>query len=164
MLDVEVGFIQIYPVTFVGLSLTQWEAFAKIVLAERRSLFVLQAFSFPLCRIPFLVRGLLWKSRVLRLSLLLSLPSEGREKRGGLGMHLVLLPVGLPLPLDLCPARGVAVLLDARPVRVGTSVSSAPSGAGVPGVSRSRRSPAACSDPSSVGFPSHHCTLCEVMG
>ena len=79
-------------------------------------------------------------------------------------MHLVLLTVGLPLlPLDLCPARGVKVLLDARPVRVGTSVSSAPSGAGIPGVSCSRRSPAACSAPSSVGSPSHHCTLCEVM-
>ena len=32
---------------------------------------------------------------------------------GGLGMHLVLCPVGLPpLPLDLGPARGVGVLLD----------------------------------------------------
>ena len=61
---------------------------------------------------------------------------------GGLGMHLVLLPVGLPLLLDLWPARGVEVLLDARPVPVGTSVSSAPSGAGVPGVSRSQRTPA----------------------
>ena len=34
-------------------------------------------------------------------------------------MHLVLLPVGLPLlPLDLCPARVVEVLLVARPVSV----------------------------------------------
>ena len=47
-------------------------------------------------------------------------------------MHLVLLPVGLPLlPLDLCPARGVEVLLDTRPVCVGTSVSSDPLGAGI---------------------------------
>ena len=91
-----------------------------------------------------------------------SLPPEGREERGALGMHLILLPVGLPL-LPLCPARGVKVLLDARPVRVVTSVSSAPSGAGIPEVSCSRRSPAACSAPSSVGSPSHHCTLCEVM-
>ena len=92
------------------------------------------------------------------------LPSEGWEERGGLGMHLVLLPLGLPLLLlDLCPVRGVEVLLDARPVRVGTSVSSAPSGAGVPGVSRSRQSPAACSAPSSVGSTSPHCTLCELM-
>ena len=79
-------------------------------------------------------------------------------------MHLVLLPVGLPLlPLDLWPTRGVKVLLDARPVRVGTSVSSAPSGAGILVVSHSRRTPAACFAPSSVGSPSHHCTFCEVV-
>ena len=35
-------------------------------------------------------------------------------------MHLVLLPVGLPLlPLNLCPARGVEVLLDTRPCALG---------------------------------------------
>ena len=36
-----------------------------------------------------------------------------RGRGGGLGMHLVLCPGGLPpLPLDLGPARGVGVLLD----------------------------------------------------
>ena len=36
-----------------------------------------------------------------------------RSRGGGLGMHLVLCPGGLPpLPLDLGPARGVGVLLD----------------------------------------------------
>ena len=36
-----------------------------------------------------------------------------RGQGGGLGMHLVLCPGGLPpLPLDLGPARGVGVLLD----------------------------------------------------
>ena len=66
-------------------------------------------------------------------------------------MHLVFLPVGLPLlPLDLCPARGVEVLLDARPVRVGTSISSAPSGVGVPG---------------SLSFAAVACwLLCPVLG
>ena len=49
-----------------------------------------------------------------------SLPSGGQAKRGGggLGMHLVLRPVRLPLlPLDLGPARGVEVSLVVRPVR-----------------------------------------------
>ena len=42
----------------------------------------------------------------------LSRPSGGQGKRGGLGMHLVLCPGGLPpLPLDLGPAGGVGVLL-----------------------------------------------------
>ena len=136
-------------------SLTQWEAFAKIVLAECRGHFALQAFFFPLCRIPFLVWGLL-KSRILWLSLLFPSLLKGGRRGGASGCTLFLLPVGLPL---LCPARGVEVLLDARPVRVGTSVSSSPSGTGVPGVSRSQRSPAACSAPSSVGSPSHHHAL-----
>ena len=36
-----------------------------------------------------------------------------RNRGGGLGMHLVFCPGGLPpLPLDLGPARGVGVLLD----------------------------------------------------
>ena len=52
----------------------------------------------------------------------LSRPSGGQGKRGGggLGMHLVLCPGGLPpLPLDLGPARGVGVLLDCRLLRAG---------------------------------------------
>ena len=49
-----------------------------------------------------------------------SLPSGGQAKRGGggLGMHLVLRPVRLPLlPLDLGPARGVEVFLVTPVVR-----------------------------------------------
>ena len=45
-----------------------------------------------------------------------SLPSGGQVKRGGLGMHLVLHPVRLPLlPLDLGPARGLEVSLPVFP-------------------------------------------------
>ena len=44
-----------------------------------------------------------------------------RGRGGGLGMHLVLCPGGLPpLPLDLGPARGVGVLLDFCLLRVST--------------------------------------------
>ena len=46
-----------------------------------------------------------------------SLPSGGQAKRVGLGMPLMLRPLGLPLlPLNLGPARGVEVPLVARPV------------------------------------------------
>ena len=55
-------------------------------------------------------------SRVLQLGLLpLLFPTlqVGRGRGGGLGIHLVLCPGELPpLPLDLCSARGVGVLLD----------------------------------------------------
>ena len=44
-----------------------------------------------------------------------------RGRGGGLGMHLVLCPGGLPpLPLDLGPARGVGVLLDFCLLRAST--------------------------------------------
>ena len=61
------------------------------------------------------------------------------------------------------PARGVEVLLDARPVLVVTSVSSAPLGVWVPGVARcgGRLLPALPRPRSAL--PSHHCTPCEVM-
>ena len=45
-----------------------------------------------------------------------------RGRGGGLGMHLVLCPGGLPpLPLDLGPARGVGVLLDFSLLRAARS-------------------------------------------
>ena len=74
---------------------------------------------FPLRRRLRLMRGLLRKSCTLRLlPLLLASLQEGRLRRRGLGMHLVLRPVRLPLLLlDLGPARGVEVCLVARPVR-----------------------------------------------
>ena len=68
----------------------------------------------------------------------LSRPSGGQGKRGGLGMHLVLCPGGLPpLPRDLGPARGVGVLLDCRLLRAPASL--APAGASEGGVARSQR-------------------------
>ena len=61
------------------------------------------------------------------------------------------------------PVRGVEVLLDACPMLVATSVSSAPSGAGVPGVARCGGCLLpALPRPRSV-LPSLHCTPCEVM-
>ena len=74
-----------------------------------------------------------------------SLPSGVQAKRGGLGMHLVLCPLGLPLlPLDLGPARGVEVPLVARPVvRELASVSSAPSDVKEGGAARPQRTPLA---------------------
>ena len=69
---------------------------------------------------------------------------------GGLGVHLVLSPVRLPLlPLNLGLVRGVEVSLDVRLLR---SVSSAPSGAAEREVARSQRtSPARTA--SSVASP-----------
>ena len=74
---------------------------------------------FLLCRRLLPVRGFLWKSCSLGLPLLLPSLLEGRLRGGGgLGVHLVLCPVRLPLlPLDLGPARGAEVSLVARLVR-----------------------------------------------
>ena len=55
-----------------------------------------------------------------------SRPSGGQDKRGGggLGVHLVLRPVRLPLlPLDLGPATGVEVSLDVRLLRTSAPLS-----------------------------------------
>ena len=125
-------------------ALTKWEAFAKIALLLNVEVIRPSGFSFPLCRIPLLVRGLLRKSRVLRLSLLLP-PSLLKGGRGGwvLGLPLVLLPVGLPL------------LLLVR-CSLGLFFSSAPLGAGVPGVVR-------CGGRLLPALPSYHRTPCEVM-
>ena len=98
---------------------------------------------FPLRRRLRLVRGLLRKACALRpLPLLLPSLQEGRLRGRGLGMHLVLRPLRLPLlPLDLGPVRGVEVSLVAPPVRA--SASSAPSGAGKGEVARPQRTPPA---------------------
>ena len=83
-------------------ALTQWEAFAKIALLLNVEVIRPSGFTFPLCQISFLVRGLLRKSRILRRSLLPPSLLKGGWGGWGLGMPLVLLPLGLPLlPLDL---------------------------------------------------------------
>ena len=89
-------------------ALTQWEAFSTIVLLLNVEVIHPSGFSFPLRQILLLMRGLLRKSRILRLSLLLP-PSLLKGGRGGwvLGVPLVLLPVGLPLlSLDLVQREG----------------------------------------------------------
>ena len=83
-------------------ALTEWEAFPKIALLLNVEVIRPSGFSFFLCQIPILVRGLLRKSRILRLSLLSPSLLKGRRGGWGLRMPLVLLPIGLPLlPLDL---------------------------------------------------------------
>ena len=162
--DVEIGFIRIYSVISVW-ALTQSEMFAKIALLLNVEVIRPSGFSFPLCRIPLLVRGLFRKSRILRLSLLPpSLLSEVRERRVGPRVATCVASRGASSPpARLGPARGVEVLLDARPVLVGTSVSSTPSGEGVPGVARCGGCLLpALPRPQSV-LPSYHCTPCEVM-
>ena len=103
----------------VGLSPSQWEAFAKKRSYKERKR------SRPSGSLPTATAT---SPRAGTSSEVLcpdasssSLPSGGQAKRGGggLGMLLVLRPVRLPLlPLDLGPARGVEVSLVARPVRV----------------------------------------------
>ena len=88
-----------------------------------------------------------------------SLPSEGQERKVGPRDAPCVASRGASSPpARPGPARGVKVVLDARPVLVGTSVSSAPSGAGG---ARSRLLPALLCPRSAL--PSHHCTPCEVM-
>ena len=77
---------------------------------------------FPLLSRLLPARKLLREFRALGLLLLL-LPAlqAGRRRGGGLGVHLVLRLVGLPLlPLDLGPARGVGVPLGIRLARAGS--------------------------------------------
>ena len=120
----------------------------------------------PLRRCPFLMRGLLRKSRTPGLPLLLppSLPSEGRDVGGGSRDALVLLLEGLPLlPLDICPASWVEDPLVARLVHASSLLSHrfirglgdqellSCGGLLLPALSR-------------LALPPHLCTPCEVMG
>ena len=121
---------------------------------------------FPLRRCPFLMRGLLWKSRTPGRPLLLP-PSL---QKGGIGVGgvsldaLVLIPEGLPLLLlDFCPVRGVEEPLVARSVHAslllcprfirGLGVQELLFCAGImlPTLSW-------------LALPPHLCTPCEVMG
>ena len=80
-------------------------------------------------------------------------------------MHLVLLSMGLPpLLLDVCPARGVEVPLDARPVCASALLS--------PLLLRGLRIREQLASSGRLllapplprlPLPAHHCTLCEVM-
>ena len=121
----------------------------------------------PLRRCPFLMRGLLRKSRTPGLPLLLPpSPSEGRVEEGGGGSRdaLVLLPKGLTLlPLDFGPARGVEEPLVARSVQASSLLSPrfirglgiqellSCGGLMLPALSR-------------LALPPHLCTPCEMMG
>ena len=134
------------------------------LIKAKSVLHALQA-RFPLRRRLLLVRGLLRKSCTLRpLPLLLPSLQEGRLRGRGLGMHLVLRPVRLPLlPLDLGPARGVEVCLVARPV--GASSFLPPRllrelGRGRLLVRSGRPLPAPLPR---LPLPAHHSTLCDVV-
>ena len=132
-------------------------------LTKKGNFHALQA-PFLLRRRLLLVRGLLRKSCTLRLLLLLPSLQEGRLRRWGLRMHLVLRPVRLPpLPLDLGPARGVEVSLVARLVRESTLLpllllrvlerGELLVRSGRPLLALLPRWP----------LPAHHCTLCDVV-
>ena len=107
----------------VGWSPLQWEAFAKKRSYKDRKRSSRHLGSLPPATATSPRAGT--SSEVLRLEASSSsLASRGQAKGwgweggGGLGVHLVLRPVRLPLlPLDLSPARGVEVFLVARPVR-----------------------------------------------
>ena len=121
---------------------------------------------FPLCRRLLPVHGHLRKSRSPGLPLLL-LPSlqEGRIRGGGgLGVHLVLRPVRLPLlPLDLGPARGVEVSLVARLLRASAPLSPRllwELGRGRLLVHSGRPLPAPLPR---LPLPDHHSKLCDVV-
>ena len=95
-----------------------------------------------------------------------SRPSGGQDKRGGGGLrvHLVLCPVGLPpLPLDLGLARGEGVSLDARLLRVSAPLSLQllrGLGSGRLLVCSGRSLPAPLPR---LLLPAHHSTLGDVM-
>ena len=136
----------------------------KSVPIKRGSAHSLQAL-FPRQQRLLLVRRLLRKSCALRPLLLLPALQEGRLRGGGgLGMHLVLRPVRLPLlPLDLGPARGVEVSLVAHPVRASAPLS--------PRLLRELgrvrllvRSGLPLPAPlPRLPLPAHHSTLCDVV-
>ena len=97
-------------------SAEQWELFAKKGRNALQALFPLLSRLLP-------ARKLLREFRALGLLLLLlpALQAGRRRGGGGLGVHLVLCLVGLPLlPLNLGPARGVGVPLGIRLARAGS--------------------------------------------
>ena len=144
-------------------SSTQWEAFAK-----KRS-YAQRKHSRPSGSLPPAPKTspCAWTSSEVKHpeASSSSLPSGGQAKRGGgLGMHLVLRPVRLPLlPLDLGPARGVEVSLVVRLVRASSLLS--PLLLWELGrwelLVRSRR-PLPMLLPR-LPLPAHHCTLCDVV-
>ena len=121
---------------------------------------------FPLRRRPLPVRGLLRKSRSLGLSpiLLPALQEDRIRGGGGLGVHLVLCPVRLPLlPLDLGPAREVEVCLVARLLRASAPLSLRLLQELLRGrllVRSGRPLPATLPR---WPLPAHHSTLCDVV-
>ena len=102
----------------------------------------LQALLFPLRRRLLLVRGLLQKSRTLRLPLLLP-PSlqKGGIRGGGDAPCAASHGASSPPARRVSSGRGGSASGRSAGARERASVSSAPSGAEDPGAARSRRSP-----------------------
>ena len=141
-------------------SSAQWELFAK-----KRSYAERKHHSCPSGTVPRARTSSEVKHREASSSSS-SLPSGGQAKRGGggLGMHLVLRPVRLPLlPLDLGPTRGVEVSLVAHPVRASALLSPRllrEQGRGELLVRSGRPLPVLLPR---LPLPAHHSTLCDVV-
>ena len=149
----------------VGSSPSQWEAFAKKRAYKHWKRSSRPSGALPTAEAPSPRAGT--SSEVLCPEASFSSSSilqEGRLRGRGLGMHLVLRPVRLPLlPLDVGLARGVEVSLVARPVRasvllpprflreLGRGKLLIRSGLSLP--APLPRSP----------LPAHHRTLCDVV-
>ena len=151
--------------TYVRIGLRRSGKFLQMIFCLCKYSFSPFRLFLPLRRCPFLMRGLLRKSRTPGLPLLLP-PSlqKGGMRGGGSRDALVLLPEGLPLlPLDFRPARGVEEPLVARSVHASSLLSPRfIRGLGVQELlfCGGIMLPAL----SQLALPPHLCTPCEVMG
>ena len=134
------------------------EVFAYIICLRKLFVFALQAF-LPLRRCPFLLSDFF---EVMHTSSL-SLPSEGRDGGGGLGMPLCCFPrVFLSSRSTWSSGRGGGASGRAFGARELASVSSVHSWTGDPGVALLWWTPATFL--SRLVLPPHLCTLGEVLG
>ena len=147
----------------VGWSSSQWEAFSKKLTYKERKR------SRPSCSLPPATKTSPRAGTSLEVlhpetSSSSSPGGQAKERGGGLGMHLVLRPVRLPLlPLDRGPARGVKVCLVARLVRVSALLSLLLLRELERGGLLVRSGHPLSALPPRSPCPAHHCTLCDVV-